>query len=48
MLDVLSLPLRKMSLINSNFIIYMSKIFVQSHLKTPYEFKKKLNKIQPK
>lgn len=47
--DVASLPLRRMSLMNSNFIIYMSKIFVQNHLQTSYELKKrKGKKIQPK
>lgn len=37
MSDIASLPLRKMSLMNSNFIIYMSKIFAQNHLQTPYK-----------
>lgn len=43
--DVASLPLRRMSQMNSNFITYMNKIFVQKLLQTPYKFKKKKEKI---
>lgn len=42
--DVASLPLRRMSQMNSNFVTYMNKIFVQNLLQTPYKFKKKKKK----